>query len=196
LIEVLVPKDRFEEYLNAVKQVEDEFNIQFEHEFYKSIYYLSVNDYIAITESGVKQKGMFVTEPDFGDSVDFLIIPKALKAYFVDGIKPEEFIKNHIHSDKLAIYDYCMAPKVDKSYQVYWGGNKQQRLNIVYPSKNAKTGYLFKYRDGTHNHMLKDTPVQLFNNYVDGPYDINYQYFIGKVNETIDIFEPKQLSLF
>ena len=193
---MLIPKTRYEEYLAIVAEVEQQFDIVFEHENYKAIYYLSVNDYIAITYNGVKQKGSFVTNPDLGDSTDFLIIPKALKAYFVEGINPKEFIKNHINSHSKAIYDYCMSPKVDKSYVVEWCGEKQQRLNIFYPTNDNTKGYIYKTRDGSKHHLLKDSPVQLFNNYHSGPYNINFNYFNFKINEIIDKLEPKQLTLF
>jgi len=193
---VLIPKTKYEEYLAIVAEVEQQFNIVFEHENYKAIYYLSVNDYIAVTYNGVKQKGSFVTEPELGDSNDFLIIPKALKAYFVDKIDFVEFIHNHINTNENAIYDYCMAPKVDKSYTVFYKNEKQQRLNRFYPTKSLDSGYIMKYRDGSYHHLLKDSPVILFNDYHKGPYNINFSYFISKVREVVDIFEPKQLTLF
>lgn len=194
---MLILKNQIDKYYDIVKQVEQQFNIVFEHEFYKSIHYMSVNDYIAILpDNSTKEKGMFVTQPDFGDSVNFLVIPKALKAYFLNKVKPEEFIKNHINSSPEAIYDYCMSPKVDRSYTVIYLNQKQQRLNRIYPTKNLQAGYLYKCRDGSYYHMLKDSAVELFNNYKKGPYNINYNYFISKVNEIINYLEPKQLTLF
>ncbi len=194
---MLIPKRKYEEYLAIVAEVEQQFNIVFEHERYKSIYYLSVNDYIAVLEnSKTKKKGFFLTEPELGDSNDFLVIPKALEAYFVYGIKPEIFIQNYINSNKESIYDYCMSPRVDKSYEVYWCNKKQQRLNRFYPTNNLTKGYIYKYRDKSYHHLLKDSPVELFNNYIEGPYNINFNYFISKVNEIINKLEPKQLTLF
>lgn len=197
-IEVLLPKNKLDDYFAIVKQVEHQFNIEFEHEKYKAIYYLSVNDYIAILDNGkTKKKGSFLTEPELGDSCDFLVIPKAIEAYLVHKQDYKEFIYNHINSSPNAIYDYCMSPKVDKSYKVIYKGQKlHQKLNRFYPTLDKTEGYIFKYRDGSNHHLLKDSPVTLFNDYVEGPYDINYNYFITKVSEIIDYFEPKQLTLF
>jgi hypothetical protein len=197
-IELLIPKGKFEDYLKIVKKVEDEFNIVFEHEKYKAIYYSNVNNYIAILENGkTKKKGStFLTEPELGDSNDFLVIPKALEAYFVKKIPVEEFIKSHINTSDDAIYDYCMCPKVDKSYRVIHNGKEQQRLNRFYPSADLNQGYIYKLRDGSSHHLLKDSGVTLFNDYVKGPYNINFDYFITKCKEIINDLEPKQLSLF
>jgi hypothetical protein len=196
-IEVLIPKDKFDNYLFIVKEVEDQFNIVFEHEQYKAIYYLNVNSYVAVLQNGkTKKKGSFTTDPELGDSIDFLIIPKALEAYFINKIPIDKFIKSHVNSSDDAIYDYCMSPKIDKSYEVIHNNKKCQRLNRFYPSSDLNEGYIYKSRRGSLNHLLKDSGVTLFNDYVKGPYSINYDYFITKCNEIINDLEPKQLSLF
>jgi hypothetical protein len=196
-IELLIPKGKFDKYLKLVKEIENKFNIIFEHEQYKAIYYSNVNNYIAILQNGkTKKKGSFLTEPELGDSNDFLIIPKTLEAYFVNKIPIEQFIKSHISSSDEAIYDYCMSPKIDKSYKVVHNDKQCQRLNRFYPSSNLNEGYIYKVREGKYHHLLKDSGVTLFNDYVEGPYSINYDYFITKCNEIINDLEPKQLKLF
>jgi len=196
-IELLIPKGRFEHYLTLVKDIEDRFNIIFEHEQYKSIHYLNVNSYIAVLQNGkTKKKGLFITEPELGDSTDFLVIPKALEAYFVNKIPVEQFVKSHVNSSDEAIYDYCMSPRVDKSYKVIHNNKECQRLNRFYPSSDLNEGYIYKVRGGSYHHLLKDSGVTLFNDYVKGPYKINYDFFITKCNEIINDLEPKQLTLF
>lgn len=125
-----------------------------------------------------------------------MVIPKALEAYFVNKIPVEQFIKSHINSSDDAIYDYCMSPKIDKSYKVIHNGKECQRLNRFYPSSDLNEGYIYKSRQGTLHHLLKDSGVTLFNDYIKGPYNINYDYFIIKCNEIINDLEPKQLTLF
>jgi hypothetical protein len=196
-IEILIPKNKFDDYLLIVKEVEYKFDIIFEHEQYKAIYYLNVNNYIALLENGkTKKKGSFTTDPELGDGTDFLVIPKALEAYFINKIPVEQFIKTYINSSDDAIYDYCMSPKIDRSYKVMHNGKECQRLNRFYPSSNLNEGYIYKVRQGSSHHLLKDSGVTLFNDYVKGLYDINYDYFIIKSNEIITYLEPKQLNLF
>lgn len=193
-IELMLKKEEESHYLELVKEVEQQFNIIFEHEHYKKIVYSSVNDYIAITDKGkIKQKGLFVTNPVLSNSTDFLVIPKALEAYFLYNIQPSTFIKGHNN-----IFDFCASQKVDKSFQVIWNNTKQQRLNRYYVSKN--TPYLYKQKDGKEQHMLKGYGVQLYNNHKDKSieeYNINYDFYIAKTMDIINELQRKnQLQLF
>jgi hypothetical protein len=193
-IELLLNKDEELHYLELVREVEQQFNIVFEHEHYKKIVYSSVNDYIAITNKGkIKQKGLFVTNPVLSNSTDFLVIPKALEAYYVNNIDPTTFIKGHDN-----IFDFCASQKVDKSFQVIWNATKQQRLNRYYVSKNAP--YLYKQKDGKEQHMLKGYGVQIYNNHIVKDikdYNIDYSFYISKTMDIITELQKKnQLSLF
>lgn len=193
-IEVLVEHDRIDEYYSIVKKVQSQFNVEFEHENYKEIYYWSVNDYIAVINKNYsKLKGLMVDKPELGKSVDNLIIPKALKLYFEQDIPIKETIQNEKN-----IYLFCASPKVDRSYTVIWNNEPQQRLNRFFVSRNGS--YLYKQKKGENlHHMLKGHTVQLLNYCTDtdtSKYDINYQYYISKCQELIDLVQPKQLSLF
>ncbi len=196
-IEVVVPKDREQEYYSIVDKVGEEFDLIFEHEAYKKIIYQNVNSYLALTASGkLKQKGLFVEKPDLTNSVDFLVIPKALKAYYIDSTAVEDFIRNHGE-----IYDFCCSKKVDKSYDVIWTTPegktlKQQRLNRFYAS--TKGGYILKHRDDSSSHILKASGVMIYNNKTeDFPDDVNYLFYINQVNTIIRELENNgQLLLF
>lgn len=198
-IECIIPKESEQDYYSIVNQVGKEFNLIFEHEKYKQIVYQNVNSYICETYNSkkpLKQKGLFVESPDLSNSTDFLIIPKALKAYFIDGVDVEQFVRNHTE-----IYDFCCSKKVDKSYYVTWTSpegvtSKQQRLNRFYAS--TKGGYILKNRDGSFSHLLKASGVQIYNNYTpEFPKDINYTYYIKEIKSIIrDLYNHNQLSLF
>ena len=196
-VEVIVPKNKVLEYEAIIDQVGKEFNLEFEHENYKKIIYQNVNNYICQTDSKIKQKGLFVEKPELGNSVDYLIIPKALKAYYIDNIKVEDFVKSHTD-----IFDFCCSQKVDKSYHVMWTdtnfvSSKQQRLNRFYAS--TKGGYIYKCRDNKKNHMLKDSGVMIYNNHNPDifPTDVNYKFYIAEINKIINqINNNSQLSLF
>ena len=193
-IEVLVEHNRIDEYYSIVEKVQSQFNVEFEHENYKEIYYWSVNDYIAvINDNYSKVKGLMVSKPELGKSVDNLIIPKALQLYFEKDIPIEETIQNEKN-----IYLFCASPKVDRSYTVIWNNEPQQRLNRFFVSRSGS--YLYKQKKGENlHHMLKGHTVQLLNYCTDNDaskYDVNYQYYISKCQELIDLVQPKQLSLF
>lgn len=128
-----------------------------------------------------------------------MVIAKALEAYYVQNIKPQDFISNP-EKYNLNIYDYCKSNKISKDFTVYWNGEKQQNLNRYYFSKNKP--YLFKRKNdqGTFQHVNVGEGVVLFNNYEKKDwkdYNINYQYYIRKTQEIIDeINRYNQLTLF
>lgn len=195
-IEVIVPKDKVLEYKQIVDQVGNEFNLEFEHDTYQKIIYMNVNNYLA-EGSKLKQKGLFVEKPDLGNSVDYLIIPKALKAFYIDNIPVKQFVESHIN-----ILDFCCSQKVDKSYHIMWTNpqfvtSKQQRLNRFYAS--TKGGYIFKCRNNTQGHLLKESGVMIYNNHNPDvfPSDINYKFYIAEINKIINQINcNNQMSLF
>lgn len=195
-IEVIVPKDKVLEYKYIVDQVGNEFNLEFEHDTYQKIIYMNVNNYLA-KGSKLKQKGLFVEKPDLGNSVDYLIIPKALKAFYIDDIPVKQFVESHNN-----ILDFCCSQKVDKSYHIMWTNpqfvtSKQQRLNRFYAS--TKGGYIFKCRDNTQGHLLKESGVMIYNNHNPDvfPNDVNYKFYIAEINKIINqINHNNQISLF
>lgn len=199
-IEVLVPKNEIDNYELQLNQVANDFNLDFEHEDYNKIIYKNVNNYICETSGNkLKQKGLFVTKPLLSNSVDELVIAKALEAYYINNIKPQEFISNPDKYD-LHIYNYCKSNKIGKDFTVYHDGKIQQQLNRYYFSKNAP--YLFKQKHGvgTMQHVNVGEGVQIFNNYEKKSweeYNVNYQYYISKTQKIIDeINLLNQLKLF
>lgn len=198
-VEVVVEREKLEEYYKIVDTVGKKFNLEFEHEIYKKIVYKNVNSYVAVTESGkIKQKGaFFITNPNIGDSCDHLIIQKALVKYFTEDITPEDYITREDHH----IYDFCLSKKVDRSYKVVFGNEiLPQRLNRFYVSKKGR--YLYKRKDSKDTNMLKGWGVEIYNNHIERPiseYNIDYRFYISQVNKVIQEIEiPNkiQLSLF
>lgn len=192
-IEIIIPKGKEDLYFNIIKIIEKEFNVLFEHEKYKFINYTSVNDYICQTfENKIKVKGEYIYEKVLDGSNEFLIIPIAIKEYFVNNKSIEETILNHKN-----IFDFCMAKKVDKKYILIHNTKKVQQLNRFYCSK--KGAYLYKQKEdkNTLEHVFKESSVQIINNpSIEFPNDINYQFYINKTQEKINLFKSKQLKLF
>jgi len=207
-IEVIVPRHQLKQYKEILDITCNKFNLDLEHEHYEKIVYKNVNSYIAKTESGdVKRKGFFKLpfnekgqkEIPLGDSVDEVVISKALHNYYINNIEPKEFISN---PDKyeLHIYDYCKSNKINKDWTVYHNNEVVQNLNRYYFSKNAP--YLLKRKNGQGNfHQVNvGEGVILFNNFKEKnwkDYNINYNYYISKTNKIIEeINNYNQLTLF
>ena len=199
-LETIVPKNELDKYKELLDNTCKLFNLDLEHENYSKIVYKNVNNYIAVTEDGkYKQKGLFVPKPILGNSVDELVIAKALEAYYTKDIQPREFISNPDKYD-LHIYDYCKSNKIGKDFTVYHNNEKQQQLNRYYFSKNAP--YLFKRKHdiGTFQSVNVGEGVKIFNNYEKKTwleYEINYNYYISATKKIIDeINNFNQLKLF
>ncbi len=199
-IEVLVPKHMLQQYKDILNMTCSKFNLDLEHEYYSKIIYANVNNYIAVTEEGkYKQKGFFVPKPVLGNSIDELVIAKALEAYYTKDIQPKEFITNP-NKYGLHIYDYCKSNKIGKDFVVYWNGEIQQQLNRYYFSK--KGAYLFKqkYGQGTMQHVNVGQPVILYNIHQEKSwedYNIDYSHYISSTQKIIDeIANFNQLKLF
>lgn len=117
-VTIYCEKNRTEECASIINGIGSQFGYEFEEEIFTELYFQHINSYIAKTIDGkIKQKGTFVYKKPLGDSVDELIIPKALEAYFIHKIKPEVFIKAHTD-----IKDFCLSKKISKDYSVFWNG--------------------------------------------------------------------------
>lgn len=163
---------------------------------YVKVARMNINNYLALYEekgeNKTKPKGMFLIDPPIDMSRDFLVIPKALNAYYTEGKDLESFIKSHDN-----IYDFCACQKVDKTYAVVWNGATQQRLNRYYVTKSGP--YLYKSKNGSMENMLKGYSVQLFNDYKEAPMDsrnIDYSFYVAEAKKLLNQLEPQQLSMF
>jgi hypothetical protein len=193
-ITVICPIDKRERLGEITKIFEELTRTETESAKYLKVVRMNINNYIAICEEKgkikTKLKGMFDTAPILGKSNDELIIPKALEAYFKDGIQPEQFIKNHQN-----IFDFTLANKISKDYTVWYNEQIQQQLNRYYISRKGYYLYKQKKDKNTMENVLKGHGVILYNEHIEKPmneYNIDYQYYINKVNKIINELLPKQ----
>lgn len=194
----IIPKDKESQFKEICKWWEELTLMELEAVDYIKVIRANINNYMAISTSGkIKKKGLFVTEPDLGNSVDFLVIPKCLELYFTKGIRPEIILKEP-EKYGLHIYDFCCAQKVDKTYSVEWMNKRQQRLNRFYVS--TKGGYLYKCRTGSKEHILKDWGVTIYNSHEEKPfkdYKLDEKFYLSKINTIISELESNhQLKMF
>ena len=189
-----------EEILDKIiEENQKEFGIELERTNYKFIHYKTVNDYIALTDDNkIKVKGEFIYQKQLEGSNEFLIIPIALKEYFVNNVPIETTIRNHNN-----IYDFCFSKKLDKkTYEVYYNNQKVQQLNRVAVSK--KGYYLYKKNKkkntGIMENVLKDTPVIILNEpttKTPQELSIDFNWYIKKAKEfLIELNNNNQTNLF
>lgn len=113
-LETMIPSDKVEQYMEICSRWQRLTELTLEHDEYKKMIIRDVNNYIAVSKSDkVKCKGAFEWEDldkkkvaVFHKNKSFLVIPKAIYAYFVHGTKPEDFLAQNIN-----ILDYCAGVK-------------------------------------------------------------------------------------
>jgi hypothetical protein len=206
-LETMIPREYVDKYMEICARWEKLTNLQLEHDTYSKIVLGDVNNYIAVTEDGKsKCKGRFeYKDLALHKNKSFLIIPKALHAYFVDGIEPEKFL-----ADNQNIFDYCGGVKIKGDWKfidhsIVDGEFRKKDLQhtIRYfisekGSKIIKTNLL----DGREIQIESGPWMQtVFIDYFEKPfsdYNINTKFYLEKIKKEIDGLEPNrnQLSLF
>lgn len=170
-----------------------------------------INNYLTVKPSGeIKAKGIFVPQLGILKGYDKPIVAIALQEYFLKGVPVEDVIRNigykyhftnpEVSEDRVTdIYDYTMAQKVGSTFHHAAlvdddGTHKIQRSLRYYASNTG--GSLFKVKqDGdvmSYHNMLISSKITLFNDYADGPYDINYDYYINEAMKIISLIEGKE----
>ena len=193
------------DYNAVLSQWESDTNLTLETEEYEAFYQYAINDYLGILKgynetkdkSLLKKKGLFIDKVSLGKGMQPMIIPKAINAYFADGIPVEQTINN-----SKDINDFITYQKVGKQFYVEMDGKKITNINRYYCVNNGY--YLYKHRkdeDIKSNgiNMLKSSGVRLANNFNEienFPTDINYKYYIGEAKKIIFPMEHYQMSLF
>ena len=214
----LCKRDKYDIIQAIYKKWQELTGLVLEEERFKAFYQLAINDYFGILDNGqVKEKGCFITSVKLGKGLTPKIIPKAVIAYFKDGIPIEDTIKNCTD-----IKDFLMSEKTGKQWHVEYLGKEQQRINRFYASTNG--GYLWKwkytgYKEGEivkinsshdgyfeytakekqYQNMLTASGVTLLNKFDDKPINerkINYRYYITEAAKLINQLKVKQLSLW
>lgn len=113
-LEMMIPAEYKDRYLEICEEWEKLTNLQLEHDQYQKMFIWDVNNYIAVYTNGkTKCKGRFEWEDldkkktaVLHKNKSFLVIPKAIYNYFVNGILPEDYLEQNKN-----IYDYCAGVK-------------------------------------------------------------------------------------
>jgi len=206
-LETMIPREYEAKYMEICERWEKMTNLLLEHDKYSKIVLGDVNNYIAVNEDGKsKCKGRFEYDNlALHKNKSFLIIPKALHAYFVDGIKPEKFIKENLN-----IFDFCGGVKIKgdwkfTEHKVEDGLYKEEPLQHTIRYYISKTGSKIIKKNNSDRREIQVEAGKwmqsLMIDYVEKPfeeYNINYDYYLEKIRKEINSLEPSsnQLSLF
>lgn len=209
-IEVIVKKDRYDEYLAICEEWSNLTKMNLDHDKFAVIYRKSCNHYVGIKANDdgsaqidkstgrfkVKLKGGFEQETDILKGANPDIIKKALFENLVYGTSVANTVKSCTN-----IYDFCMASRVGGKFTSTHFNKKLQKTNRYYAGVGPSSAYLYKAEaNASPSHILKQSKVIIMNDYVKydniEDYNINYSYYINVVYDILDSIKPKQLTLF
>ena len=216
-LEMMIPNDKVELYLEICSKWEALTQLALEHDEYSKMIIRDVNNYMAVTQKGkVKCKGAFEWEDlakkkvaTFHKNKSFLIIPKAIYAFFVNGTKPEDFLDANEN-----IFDYCGAVKAKAGWhfidrQIIKGelvNRKLQKINRYFISTTGCK--LVKcHNDGREIQAESGEWLQTVVNSIDvnnsfDSYNINKKYYLEEIYKEIENIQEvafksaTQLTLF
>jgi hypothetical protein len=199
------------QYAVKVQQIFEWFTevtkLNLEFAEYQKMIIGDVNSYTAVyTDGKRKKKGRFETEMEYHKNPSFLIVPKALEAYFVEGKDYKEFILNHED-----IYDFLGATKKKRDFKLqlyhYKDGEiiktEQQKVTRYYVSTySEQSGVLYKdfhsgKAVGSNVAVIADYHITPLNVVVDTNaknYNINYKYYFNEVEKEIQQIESKKIG--
>lgn len=170
---VRVHKDYIEQMKSICKRWEVLTKLELESVRYSRMIIRDVNNYMAIKQKdgSVKRKGQaFIHKQEPGElelhkNFSMLVVPKAIEAYFTEGILPEDFIPNH--KDYFDFFKRTKVNKKDKLFSVKFNElnnivsqREEQRIVRYFISgyqsydKETKT---YSYH-GTGDVLIKEMP--------------------------------------
>lgn len=206
-LEMIIPIGYKTRYLEICKEWEDITNLQLEHDQYSKMIIRDVNNYIAVNTAGKsKCKGSFeYKDLALHKNKSFLIVPKALHAFFVDNILPEQFLQ-----DNRNIFDYCGGVKIKGEWDFQQvcvdkegiHRTPQQKTLRYYVSNTGCKIYKVNKNDKREIQVEAGKWMQtIFNLHEEKlweEYDINESYYLTKIYKEIDtiINKKSQLELF
>ena len=207
-LETVIPREYVDKYMEICARWEELTNLQLEHDTYSKIVLGDVNNYIAITENGKsKCKGRFeYKDLALHKNKSFLIIPKALHAYFVEGIDPEKYL-----SENQNIFDYCGGVKIKGDWKYvekhikngqYVEKELQKTIRYYICNSGSKIVKINKSDGREIQTEAGKWLQQVYINHIDDmpfdEYEINTKYYLANIRKEIEGLEPNknQLTLF
>lgn len=174
------------------------FNLEFEK--FELAVIRDVNNFLVVKKSGEKMKGALdiYRWQDLRKGFDKPIISMAIRAFFVNGVLPEEFITNHED-----VLDFCMAQKADSSFEIVYDVVSENKINRIEMQKanryyvSTQGGALLKKSKTKEISLVAGETVCILNDLEnDKQLPIKYAWYIRQTNKIIQLFQTKQADLF
>jgi hypothetical protein len=210
------PVEQEQNVKDCMKKWEVYTKLALEDKMYKKIVIMDVNNYLAVDEKGkVKRKGLFAysmkpedKELEYHKNPSFLVIPKALEAFYVNNVPIQDYIKSCKD-----IYDFCGGVKVKKDFNLvehyvdfetntiekdiinetvvrYYVSKEFKSLKKQYKMEAKLAGRTVEIEKGwntTYFNIFQDKPME--------EYNINYKYYTQSCRKIIDAIDPHSQNL-
>ncbi len=202
------------------------FNLEYE-KFEKMILKDVNNFLFVTEKGKLKKKGSFVTEISLKTGFEYPVVPLAVEQYLINHIPVEDTVTNHTDiydycisqksddkfknefhqivngeykvSDVQKTLRYFVSTdggslfKVPKSLEIEREKSRQSTFQLELVPKDLKP----KKKVTERIAYEQGSKVTLFNDYFEGDYKVNYQYYINEAKKMIDVIEKDtKLSLF
>lgn len=208
-IEILIHKDKVQEYYDLCAKWERFTRLELEHNMYKKMVIRDVNNYRAIfhnenqevDEDKEYEKGVFKIDKMLYEDFSMMVVKKALAAYYEKDIPIRKFIREH--KDIFDFYIRLKRKSGLKTYIKYVSGNNVNQIELSKTTRyyaSTSGGYL--YRTNKNDEMSavrKGQRVTIANNHVPKlieDYNIDYQFYENECYKIINTVDQGQLNIF
>jgi hypothetical protein len=208
-ITIKMHRDMEAKQIEICEAWEQKTGLVLEYAMYKKMVIRDVNNYLAVDLNGkAKPKAIFEITPTQNGAVAYnknwskRIVPKALHAYYIDGIEPLDFMQQ---SDN--IMDFTIGFRSRGAWDI-WASwlvdhekrhERQQKTLRYFMSKSGVLLTKENRDDGRVISLESGRTATLFNTKQEldmKDYNIDYGYYLKEVNKVINAVDDGQLKLF
>lgn len=183
----MIDEDKF---MKICGEWEGMFGVNLEHSKYKTMAMRDINNYLAIKDNGkIKLKGAFDDAPELHKNHSQLVVAKAIKAYYEKGTPVAKYI-----NEETKINDFLLGVRAKTGYLALANGERLPKTVRYYVSTKGEVVY--KHTEKKHEKIHVDSKVTIFNKWIDGPYDIDRQFYINEANKILKQLRSKKITKF
>lgn len=134
-VTMLIKKEHEAHYMSVIKWWESVTGLSMEYAYYAKMLIRDVNSYLALkTDGKVKEKGAYETQPDWHKNHSKLVVPKAVKGWFVNGTDLAETIHNHPE-----VMDFCLRTRLKGNHdRMHHGERRIGKVNRYIVSNSGE----------------------------------------------------------
>lgn len=161
------------------------FGVVLEYNKFNKLACRDINNFLAVYEDGkVKEKGSYVTEPERHKDNSMKVVALAAREYFVNNIPIEKTINE---CQDISMFLMGARAKTGKFYLQSIRDNEVIREPLPKHIRYYMGGSaVLMKKDSNVKNVHKGHTITMFNDWVDGPYKIDKQFYIKQANKLVN----------